>query len=74
MGKPDRQRFGQRVRRLRLDRALTQEQLAQRAGLHPTYVGGIERGERNLGLDNLFKLAEALVVHPSELFADMDNK
>jgi transcriptional regulator with XRE-family HTH domain len=69
MGKLDRKRFGQRVRQLRLARALTQEQLAQLAGLHPTYVGGIERGERNLGLDNVLKLAKALAVHPSELFA-----
>ena len=70
MADTDRKRFGERVRHLRLARSLTQEDLAQLAGLHPTYVGGIERGERNLGLDNLLKIANALSVHPSELFAD----
>jgi transcriptional regulator with XRE-family HTH domain len=70
----ERKRFGGRVRQLRLARELTQEELAQLAGLHPTYVGGIERGERNLGLDNLFKLAGALAVHPSELFPSEDSK
>lgn len=69
MADADRRRFGQHVRQLRLERKLTQEDLAHLAGLHPTYVGGIERGERNLGLDNLFKLASAFSVHPSELFA-----
>ncbi|WBV43529.1 helix-turn-helix domain-containing protein [Pseudoroseomonas cervicalis] len=73
MGEFNRKQFGQRVRQLRLVRALTQEQLAQLAGLHPTYLGGIERGERNLGLDNVLKLAKALAVHPSELFAAGDS-
>lgn len=70
MSELDRKRFGQRVRQLRLAKGLTQEELAERAGLHPTYIGGIERGERNLGLDNLLKLARALREHPSALFAD----
>ncbi len=51
MGQDDRTRFGERVRKLRLERGLTQEALAARAGLHSTYVGGIERGERNVGLE-----------------------
>jgi transcriptional regulator with XRE-family HTH domain len=70
MGQLDRNRFGKRVRELRLAKGLTQEELAERAGLHPTYIGGIERGERNLGLDNLLKLARALNEHPAALFAD----
>lgn len=66
----DRKRFGKNIRRLRLAKEWTQEELAERAGLHPTYVGGIERGERNLGFDNLLKIARALGEHPSALFAD----
>jgi transcriptional regulator with XRE-family HTH domain len=64
----NRYRLGQRVRQLRLVRGWTQEELGHRAGLHPTYVGGVERGERNIGLDNLIKLARALGVRPGELF------
>lgn len=74
MGEFDRTQFGRRVRELRLARRLTQEQLAQLAVLHPTYVSGIERGERNLGFDNLIKLAKALAVHPSELFPVEDSR
>ncbi|NZD64916.1 helix-turn-helix transcriptional regulator [Rhizobium sp. WYCCWR 11290] len=52
--------FGARVRELRLRMSLSQEDLADRAGLDRTYVGGVERGERNLSLINIFKLAHAL--------------
>jgi transcriptional regulator with XRE-family HTH domain len=69
MGQDDRTRFGERVRKLRLERGLTQEALAARAGLHSTYVGGIERGERNVGLENILKIARALNVPPSDLFS-----
>ena len=44
--------------------------MAQRAGLHPTYVGGIERGERNVSLDNIIKVARALREHPAQLFSE----
>lgn len=70
MGQRDRKQFGKRVRKLRLARHLTQEALAERAGLHPTYIGGIERGERNVGFDNILNLARALGEHPSALFED----
>jgi transcriptional regulator with XRE-family HTH domain len=53
---------------LRQDKQWTQEELAARSGLHPTYIGSIERGERNIGLDNLLKIAKALREHPSALF------
>jgi transcriptional regulator with XRE-family HTH domain len=64
----DRENFGKTVRRLRMERGWTQEKLGKRAKLHTTYVGGIERGERNIGLDNVFRLAKALGEHPSSLF------
>ena len=46
---------------------MSQEQLAERADLHRTYVGSIERGERNVSLDNFVKIAHALSVSPAEL-------
>lgn len=73
MGQNDRARFGERVRNLRLELGLTQEALAARAGLHSTYVGGIERGERNVGFDNIVKLARALGVHPAALFSNFSK-
>jgi transcriptional regulator with XRE-family HTH domain len=63
----DRVRFGKKVRQLRLGNGWSQEVLAGRAGLHPTYIGGIERGERNVGLDNIHKLARALGVKAATL-------
>jgi transcriptional regulator with XRE-family HTH domain len=59
--------FGKHVRELRLAKGLSQEELAERAALHRNYVGGIERGERNLGLLNLVQLAHALSVKPAKL-------
>ena len=73
MGNRDRKKFGQRVRQLRLAQHLTQESLAELAGLHPSYVGGIERGERNIGFDNLIKIARALKEHPAAFFADFEQ-
>jgi transcriptional regulator with XRE-family HTH domain len=64
-------RFGARVRALRQLAGMSQEELAERAGLHRTYVGGIERGERNVGVLNILQLAHALKVPPSELFEGM---
>ena len=62
-----RQRFAANVRRLRKERGLSQERLAFEAGLHRTYVSGIERGLRNVGLDNIGVIAKALDVEPAEL-------
>ena len=58
------------LRWLRDDRGYSQEELAEQAGLHRNYVGGVERGERNLALENIVRLAKALSVLPTELFAD----
>jgi transcriptional regulator with XRE-family HTH domain len=60
--------FGRRVRELRAGLGISQEELAHRAGMHYTYVGGIERGERNPGLMNVGALASALGVSLAELF------
>lgn len=62
--------FGKRVRSARKRSGLTQEQLADRAGLHRTFIGSIERGERNISLLNLWRLAGALGVSPCELICE----
>jgi transcriptional regulator with XRE-family HTH domain len=62
-------RFGARVRTLRVERGLTQEDLAELANVHRTYLGGIERGSRNPSLDNIARLARALHVSISDLVA-----
>ena len=64
-----RRAFGERVRELRRVRGLSQEALAEHAGLHRTYVGSVERGERNISLDNIHALADALEVAAPDLLA-----
>ena len=66
-------RFGRRIRELRTRRKLSQERLAFEAGLDRTYVGSLERGERNVALRNLAKLAKALSVSLSELLRGLDE-
>lgn len=63
-------RFGSKVRRHRNLLGLSQEELAFRSGLHRTYIGGIERGERNPTLFNIEKIAKALEVKPHDLFRE----
>ena len=59
--------FGRRVRQLRLKRRLSQEKLAELADLHRNYSGGVERGERNVSLINIVKLAHGLNVRATKL-------
>jgi transcriptional regulator with XRE-family HTH domain len=59
--------FGKHLRKLREEKGWTQEELADRAGMHFTYIGQIERGVRNPSLVNLYKLARALKVDSGEL-------
>ena len=61
-------RFGKKLRALRLASGLSQEQLAFRAKLHRTYVSSAERGQRNVSLVNLHKLARALRIDVGEFF------
>lgn len=67
MSRDIRQLFGQRLRTIRKGKGLTQEELADKAGLHFTYVGQIERGLRNPSLINLHKLAKALKITGGDL-------
>lgn len=59
--------LGENVRSLRIERQITQEQLAEICDLHRTYIGAIERGDRNVSLNNIVKIAHALNVTPSDL-------
>ncbi len=63
--------FGKRLRELRLRKGFTQEELADRAHLHRNYVGGVERGERNLSLLNIVELAHALSIRAADLLKDI---
>ena len=60
-------KVGLQIRKLREERGLSQEQLAHLADLHRAYMGQIERGEKNIGLKNLEKIAKALKVNIKEL-------
>lgn len=62
--------FGEKVRNLRSDLGISQEELASRAELHRTYIGMIERAEKNLTLENIEKIAEALGVKIADLFIE----
>lgn len=65
-----REDFGVRVRSLRAERSLSQMALAEKVGLHPTYVSGVERGLRNVSLVNIHVLAEGLGVTAADLLSD----
>ncbi|WP_307827993.1 helix-turn-helix transcriptional regulator [Nocardioides sp. SYSU D00038] len=60
--------MGENLRRYRVERGLSQEQFAEVLGFHRTYVGGLERGERNLSLQGVERLARLLQVEPLDLF------
>jgi transcriptional regulator with XRE-family HTH domain len=59
--------FGQRLVQLRKERGWSQEQLALECGMARSYLGGVERGKRNIALLNICKLADALSVSPAEM-------
>ena len=64
-------RFGQRVRELRIKAGLSQEAFAEKCGLDRTYVGGIERGERNVALRNINEIARGLGLSLTELMRSL---
>jgi transcriptional regulator with XRE-family HTH domain len=66
--------FAANVRRLRSERGLSQEALAEAAGVHRTYIGMLERGEKNVTIYNIERLARALDVSPSHLLATDEEK
>jgi len=63
-------KFGKKVREERIRQELSQEQLASKAGVHRTYIGMIERAEKNITLENIEKIAKALNISISKLFND----
>ena len=62
-------KFGRNVRRLREERGHSQEELADLCNLDRTYIGGVERGERNVSLVNIIRIASGLKIPAAELFA-----
>jgi transcriptional regulator with XRE-family HTH domain len=62
--------FGRNVRRLREAQGLTQEEFARKAGINRSYLGGVERGQRTICMDNIAKIAQALAVGPDVLFKE----
>lgn len=64
------EKFGLNVRFFRTRLKLSQDELAEKAELHRTYIGAVERGERNICLTNIFRLADALEVKAKDLFEE----
>ena len=67
--KTDLQKFGRRLALLRKERGWSQERLALESGLARSYLGGVERGQRNVALLNILRLARSLECEPSELLS-----
>ena len=65
---------GQRIRSYRMQQKLSQERLAELCGCHPTYIGQLERGEKNATLESIEKIASALKISLSQLFEKMDTQ
>jgi transcriptional regulator with XRE-family HTH domain len=71
---PDHRALGAAIRSLRTQQDLAQEELAHRSGLHRTYMGDVERGERNLSFRNLLKICTGLGVTFTELATEYDRQ
>lgn len=65
-------RFGERVRQRRIELGISQEELAARAGVHRTYIGMIERAEKNVTLESIEKICKALNVSLGDFFKDFE--
>lgn len=68
-----RMRLGRAVRRLRKKAGYSQESFADRCGLHRTYMGAVERGESNISLDNIEKIARALHLTAAQLLTEAEG-
>ncbi|ENO3977915.1 helix-turn-helix transcriptional regulator [Aeromonas veronii] len=66
--------IGNEVKRRRIASGLSQEDLASLSGLHRTYIGSVERGERNISLQNIISISIALKCKPSQLFVGIDQE
>ncbi len=66
-------KFGRAVRRLRTAREYSQESFADAIGVHRTFMGTVERGETNISLDNIARIAKGLRVTMAELFAEVEQ-
>ena len=69
-----RTRLGRAVRRLRTAAGYSQESFADACGLHRTYMGAVERGETNISLDNIERIARALRLTPAQLLAEAERE
>ncbi|MGB1242608.1 MAG: helix-turn-helix domain-containing protein [Chitinophagales bacterium] len=67
------EKYGSILKSFRIEQALSQEKLAVKTGLHRTYIGSVERGERNISLKNILLLCKALNVKPSVFFKELDD-
>lgn len=65
--------IGQRVRNYRIDKGLSQEKLAELSGCHPTYIGQVERGEKNATLESIEKIASAMNISLAQLFEKINT-
>ncbi len=72
--KPLAKMIGQRIRNYRNEQRLSQEKLAELAGLHASYIGQLERGEKNATIESIEKVSSALGVPLSQLFEKLDEK
>jgi transcriptional regulator with XRE-family HTH domain len=65
--------FGRRVRELRKEKGISQEALALASGLDRSYVGQVERGEKNISLVNIYRIAAGLAIHPAAVFPEVTS-
>ena len=66
-------KYGQVVRKMRLEKGISQETLADLSGLHRTYMSDVELGKRNVSLENIDRIANALDVSISEIFRQIES-
>ena len=65
--------IGKRIRNYRIGQKMSQEELAEKCGLHPTYIGQVERGEKNATIESIYKITAGLSVSMSTLFEKIDH-